>query len=483
MNELKNKVFMKQNLHVVTIVAIFAGMALMTACGQSDQAKQEVAHQQMPSVVVDVQKVALGVIPVNKTFSGRVTAVETSEVRPQVTGIIDEVLFHEGSFVRAGQPLYRINTDSYVSAIESGRASVASAQAAAQNARAVYSQAQATLMAQQAVLAQAKADLARLQGLVEVNAISQQSYDQAITSLRTAEANVEAAKATVAQANASINSADAAINSARASLGASELDYSRTIVKAPISGRIGISAVTGGALVSANQSNALATISRTDYVYVDISQSSSELLRLRQQITEGRAVEGGPEVQIILEDGQAYPIIGHLILSDVSIDEATGTVKIRAVFPNPDGVLIPGMYVNANLAQSAVSNAALLPQSAIIRTPKGEMQAYVVNAQKKIEVRAITTAGTFNGQWVVTDGLQDGDTVVIVGGAKVRPDQVVETRPYLPSGQNANTPTALQSTMMQANPQGQNSVMAPTLDQKRQTDESMKDAVDAPKKK
>ncbi|MDO4440662.1 MAG: efflux RND transporter periplasmic adaptor subunit [Moraxella sp.] len=444
---------MKLSVRAAMIAAVFSSMALMAACNKSDQAEQAAAQQQMPPVVVDVQPVSLTAIPVTKTFSGRVAAVETSEVRPQVTGIIDEVLFREGSFVRAGQPLYRINTDNYASAINSGKASIANAEASAQNARAAHAQAQANLAAQQAILAQARADLARLKGLVEADAVSKQVYDQAVTAVRTAEANVEAARATVAQAKASIGSADAAINSAKASLSASELDYSRTIVKAPISGKIGISAVTNGALVAANQANALATITRTDYVYVDISQSSSEMLRLRQQISEGKASHGSPEVQIVLEDGETYPLTGQLALADASVDEATGSVTVRAVFANPDGVLIPGMYVNANLTQSVINNAVALPQSAVTRTPKGETQVYVVNKDKKIEARIVKTAGTFQGKWVITEGLANGDEVVMVGASKVKPDQVVETRPY--------TPTTPSQAAAPAGVAGQNTVMAP----------------------
>lgn len=480
---------MKLNLRAMMIATVFASTAVLTAC-KKDDAQQAAAQQQMPPTVVDVQTVALGSVPVVKTFSGRVVAVETSEVRPQVTGIVNEVLFREGSFVRAGQPLYRINTDNYASAINAGKAAIANAQAAAQNSRASYAQAQANLTAQQAVLAQARADLARLKGLVEVDAVSKQVHDQAVTAVRTAEANVEAARATVAQAKASIGSADAAINSAKASLSASELDYSRTIVRAPISGKIGISAVTSGALVSANQGNALATISRTDYVYVDISQSSSELLRLRQQIGEGKAAQGSPEVQIVLEDGGVYPIVGKLALSDASVDEATGSVKIRAVFPNPDGVLIPGMYVNANLAQAIVNNAVLLPQSAIVRTPKGETQVYVVNKDKKIETRMVKTSGTFQGQWVVTDGLVNGDSVVVVGGAKVKPEQAVETRPYAPNAQAKQANPSAQAAPPAGNAPkpteqaGQNSVMAPQAAQapaNAQSSSADKDAQAAPK--
>lgn len=453
---------MKINLRVASTVAVFAGMALLAACDKSTQDEQMIitSQQNMSPTVVDVQVVTLGDIPVMNHFSGRVAAVETSEVRPQVTGIIDEVLFREGGFVRAGQPLYRISADNYISAINADRAAIAHAEASAQNARAVYTQAQANLTAQQAMLAQAHADLARLQGLVEVDAVSRQVYDQAVTTVRTAEANVEAAQATVAQAKASINSADSTIHSAKASLGAGELDLSRTVVRAPISGKIGISAVTNGALVSANQPNALVTIKRTDYVYVDISQSSAQLLRLRQQIAEGKASQSDPKVQIVLEDGTIYPIIGRLALSDASVDEATGSVRLRALFPNPDGVLIPGMYVKANLVQSMMHDAVLLPQTAIKRTPKGEIQVYVVNQDKKIEVRQVETAGTLNGQWVINGGLKNGDQVVVLG-AKVKLDQVVEIRTLPPTGVIANQVVQGTQTSKQV---GRNSVVAPKDD-------------------
>ncbi|STZ63761.1 Multidrug resistance protein mexA precursor [Moraxella lacunata] len=417
---------MKFNLKVLTFSVLVATIALV-GCGKNDQGAGGAgagagAAQQMPPATVEVQTVSLRSIPVVKSFSGRVTAVETSEVRPQVTGIIESVAFQEGSYVKAGQELYRLNRDNYISAANSSIAAIQTAEASLISAR-------ASLAAQEATLAQARADLARVESLVGIDAVSKQLYDQHKTAVRTAQANVEAAKATVNQANASINSA-------KANRDASQLDMSRTIIRAPISGKIGISAVTAGALVSASQATPLATISRTDMVYVDISQSSSELLRLRQQMASGQASEGSTEVQIVLEDGETYPLIGRLALSDASVDEATGAVKLRAVFPNPDGLLIPGMYVNANLAQSVVHNAMLLPQTAIIRTPKGETQVYVVNQNKQIEVRNVKTAGTFQGQWVVTDGLTNGDNVVVVGGAKVKPEQAVETRPYSPNGQN-----------------------------------------------
>lgn len=432
---------MKLKLKAVMMASVMAGMvAGLSACGKDEQAAKAAAaaQQQMPKAVVNVQTINLQPVPVIQTFSGRVAAIESSDVRPQVTGIIDEVLFREGSYVQAGQPLYRINVDSYTSQIRAGEAAIQNAQSAVQNAQAAKASSQANLLAQEAQLKQAKADLARLDGLLEVEAISRQQYDQAVTAVRTAEAGVEAARAAVAQADSSIQGAMSSVDSAKANLDASTLDLNRTIVKAPISGYAGISAVTAGALVAANQATPLVTITRTNQVFVDISQSSTEMLRLREQIESGKAGRGSAEVQLVLEDGQTYPMIGRLTLADAKVDKATGAMTLRAVFANPNEVLVPGMYVNARLIQSVVHSAALLPQTAIMRTPKGETQLYVVNAQNKIEVRNVQTAGTYNGNWIVTSGIANGDRVVVIGGAKVKPDQEVDVKELPPASLEAN---------------------------------------------
>lgn len=442
---------MKTYIKTVSIAMVLATTSVLGACNkQTKESESAKAEQKMPPMTVDVQIVQLQPIPVLQTLSGRVSAIEVSEVRPQASGIIDAVLFKEGSYVKKGQELYRLNKDNYVSAANTSLAAIQTAEASLVSAK-------SSLVAQEAVLAQARADLARAEGLIKIDAISKQLYDQYQTAVRTAQANVESAKATVHQAQASINSA-------KASHDASLLEMSRTVVRAPISGKIGISSVTTGALVSASQATPLATISRTDMVYVDISQSSSEILRLRQQLASGKASQGTAQVQIILEDGEPYPLIGQLALADAKVDKATGSVIVRAVFPNPDGVLIPGMYVNANLAQVAVNNAVLLPQSAIMRTPKGEAQVYVVNQDKKIEVRTVKTAGTFQGQWVVNEGLVDGDAVVVMGGAKVKPEQVVMPNVLQPADAQTQEPeeqSQPQPPQPQQEPVGQHSVMAP----------------------
>ena len=455
---------MKLNLTAVLVIGLMTSMGVLTACSQQDDTS---VQQQMPNPTVDVQTIMLETVPVIQSFAGRVAAIETSEVRPQVTGIIDEVLFYEGSMVQAGQPLYRINVDSYTSQVQAGEAAVQNAEAAVGNAEATRASAQANLAAQEANLAQARADVMRLEGLLEVEAISRQAFDQAVTAMRTAEANVLAARAAVAQADANIHSATASVQSARANLNASQLDAGRTIVKAPISGVTSISAVTAGALVSANQPTPLVTINRLDEVYVDISQSATQMLRLREQIESGQVGQGGAEVQLVLEDGQTYPTLGQLLLANAQVDTATGNMTLRAVFPNPEGKLIPGMFVNARLIQSVVHEAALLPQSAIMRTPKGETQVYIVNADNKIEIRTVTTAGTYHGNWIVTGGINSGDRVVIIGGSKVKPDQEVNVRELPAASSEANAdistpppskPSAVNSNIPMARPQSDTTV-------------------------
>ncbi|MGM8939165.1 efflux RND transporter periplasmic adaptor subunit [Psychrobacter glaciei] len=438
---------MKHSTLALVIASVLSGAVLIGCDKNEDAAGADAAQQQMPPAVVNVQTVTLDTVPQVQTFSGRTAAYQTADVRPQVNGVIDEVLFREGGNVKKDQPLYRINTDNYATSITSGEAAVAQSQANYQTALANNANAKAELGSRQASLAQAVNDFQRLQGLVEIDAISKQQYDQAQTEVRTAQAAVESARAAVGQTQAGIESAKAGIQTAQAGLESSTLDLNRTIVRAPISGRTERSNVTAGTLVSASQANPLVTISRLDPIYVDISQSSSELLKLRQQISEGKAQPGMNSVELVLEDGSVYPVRGKLALSEAKVDASTGAVTLRAIFPNSNNILLPGMYVTARLTQSVITNAALVPQSAVSRTPKSETQVYIVDENNKIQVRPVTINGTYNGQWVVTDGLKAGDKVVIIGGSKVKPDQEVVAKPLesanpAPSAKGQGTPNA-----------------------------------------
>lgn len=433
---------MKHSYLALVIASVLSATVLVGCDNKEDAAAGENAQQQMPPAVVNVQTVSFDTVPQVQTFSGRTAAYQTADVRPQVSGVIDEVLFREGSNVKKGQPLYRINTDNYTTSVASGQAAVAQAQANRQTAIANNANAKAELASRQASLAQAINDFQRLKGLVEIDAISKQQYDQAQTAVRTAQAALESARAAVGQTEASIRSAEAGIKTAQSNLDASALDLNRTIVRAPLTGRSDRSSVTAGTLVNASQSEPLVTISRLDPIYVDISQSSSELLQLRQQIAEGKAQAGMNSVELVLEDGSVYPVRGKLALSEAKVDQSTGAVTLRAIFSNPNNVLLPGMYVSARLTQSVIPNAALVPQSAVMRTPKGDSQVYIVDENNQIQVRPVTINGTYDGQWVVTDGLSSGDKLVVIGGSKVKPEQEVVVKPL----ENANgapaTPTA-----------------------------------------
>lgn len=332
---------------------------------------------------------------------GRITAFETSEVRPQVNGIIEARLFTEGDMVRKGQPLYRIDAAPY-------RAQVASAHAALVRARAAIASNEA---------------LARRYGeLVRINAISKQDYENALT--------------TAAQARADVESQQAAVRTA-------EIDLARTTIRAPISGRIGRSVSTVGALVSASQADALTTIQRLDSVYVDIPQSSADLLKLRQQIMAGEvARDRNAKVRLILEDGSTYGSQGELRFADVTVDQATGSQVIRALFPNPDGLLLPGMYARARLVEGTRQSAMLVPQRAVSRDERGNPIVMVVGAQNKIEPRPLQNGRTSGENWIVTGGLRPGDKVIVEGAMMLRPGMPVTPLPWTPDSGPARQPGA-----------------------------------------
>jgi membrane fusion protein (multidrug efflux system) len=319
---------------------------------------------------------------------GRTSPYLVSEVRPQVGGVIKARLFQEGSNVRAGQPLYQIDPAPY---------------------KAVYDTQAAALAKAQANLITVRLKAARYADLAKINAVSKQDYDDAVAAARQAEADVEGAKA--------------ALETARINLG-----YTRVV--SPIAGRVGPSVVTPGALVTANQTNALATVQTLDPIYVDVTQSSAELLRLKQQIAGGALNGAGPDrakVKLILEDGAPYPWEGELKFSDVTVDPTTGAVTLRAVFPNPKAVLLPGMFVRAVVNEAAARAAILAPQRSISRDPQGRATAFVVDAAGKVEPRILQAPRTVGDSWLVTAGLRAGDRLIVEGMQKVKPGMAVRT--------------------------------------------------------
>lgn len=365
----------------------------LTACGGKGQQQQQ-APQGPPTVgyvVVREQPVTL-----TSELPGRTTAYETSQVRPQVNGLILQRLFVEGDMVRKGQPLYRVDPAPYEAQVASARAALARARAA---------------IASSAALAR------RYNELVKINAIARQDLENAQTAAQQARADVAAQQAALRTA---------------------QIDLARTVIRAPITGRIGRSVYTTGALVSAAQTDALATIQRLDPIYVDIQQSSADLLKLRQQIMTGQLLrDGNARVSLKLEDGSAYGPQGTLRFADVTVDPTTGSQVIRALFPNPDGLLLPGMFVRASLAEGTKQNAMLVPQRAVSRDEKGQATTMVVGADGKVQARMLQTNRTIGDNWLVTGGIKPGDKVIVEGGMMLRPGMPVQGHPWDPNAKPA----------------------------------------------
>jgi membrane fusion protein (multidrug efflux system) len=323
---------------------------------------------------------------------GRTAAYLIAEVRPQVNGIILKRLFEEGKDVKEGGLLYQIDPAPY---------------------QAAFDQAKAALAVAEANLPATRARAERLSGLVEIHAVGQQDYDDASAALLRAEASVASARA--------------AVESAR-------INLAYTPLKAPISGRIGRSAVTVGAMVTAYQPAALAVIQQLDPIYVDVTQASADLLRLRRGLASGQLKTTGSvrKVKLLLEDGTPYPHEGTLQFRDVTVESTTGSVILRMVFPNPDYMLLPGMFVRAIVEEGVNEKAVLAPQQGVTRDAKGNATALVVGADSKVEERPLTLDRALGDRWLVTAGLQDGDQVIVEGLQKIRPGVPVKAVPFAP---------------------------------------------------
>jgi membrane fusion protein (multidrug efflux system) len=346
------------------------GFALLAGCDQ-----QAGPPPQMPPASVGVITIAEQPVPLAAELPGRTSPFAVSEVRPQVSGIVKERLFVEGSNVRAGQALYQIDPAPY----------------------------QAVLASAEATLGGARAKAERYAALLKQNAISAQDNDDAQAAYKLAQANVQ---------------------SARINLG-----YTR--ITAPISGRIGASAVTPGALVTAQQATALATISTLNPIYVDIDQSSNELIALKRMVQQGSVDPKAPVAAVTLkfDDGTTYAHQGKLQFTDVTVDPATGAVRLRALFPNPDGLLLPGLYVRAVVTQGIDIHGILVPLGAVGHDPKGEPTVLVVDAKNIARLRPIKTGRTIGNSWQVLEGLKAGEKVIVEGLAKAMPDMPVAPGP------------------------------------------------------
>jgi len=327
-------------------------------------------------------------VALSTELPGRTSPYETSDVRPQVDGIIRARLFTEGDFVREGQPLYRIDPVSY--------------QARVANARAALAKARASTIA-------ADGQVKRYAELVKRDFVSKQLYDNALSAAGAARADVEAQAAALRSA---------------------QIDLDRTTIRAPISGRTGRSVYTTGALVQAGQDNPLTTIQRLDPIYVDIQQSSADLLRLREQLLSGQVTSDKAPVRLQLDSGSTYPMTGTLSFADVTVDPATGSQTIRAVFPNPQHILLPGMFVRGQLSQGVQTRGILVPQRAVSRDERGRPTVLVVGAKNMSELRVIVADRSVGDDWLVTGGLKPGDKVIVEGGPLMRPGMPVKPQSW-----------------------------------------------------
>jgi len=338
-------------------------------------------------------------VSLTKELPGRTSAFLIAEVRPQVNGIVKHRLFTEGAYVKAGQPLYEIDDALY---------------------QAQYQSAQAALQKAQATLNVAQLAANRSNEILKIGAISKQENDNALAALGQAKADVAAAEAAVAS---------------------SKVNLTYAHITSPISGRIGGSSVTSGALVTANQASALATVTQLDPIYVDVNQSSGEWLELKHEIESGRveAKGSGTPSKIILQDGSAYSREGKLQFADVTVDPTNGNLVLRVIVPNPDGLLMPGMYVRAALNEGVLGKGVLAPQQGITRDPKGGAIALVIGKDNKVEPRVVKVSRTVGDQWLIEDGLVAGDRVIVEGVQKVQPGMAVTPVEAGTQPQPANT--------------------------------------------
>lgn len=370
---------------LITCVGMLIACLLMAGCGKAKSAAPPPSGPpEVGIMVVKPEKVAL-----STELSGRTAPHLIAEVRPQVSGIIKKRLFTEGSDVKAGQVLYQIDPASF---------------------EAAYASAKAAQARVEATLVSVRLTEGRYRDLVKIKAVSQQDYDNAFAALKQAEADLAFAKA--------------AVETAR-------INLAYTKVTAPISGRIGRSTVTDGALVTANQPAALATVQQLDSMYVDVTQSTADLLKLKQNLANGiMKKSASAQVKLLLEDGSKYPLTGTLKFSEVTVDQSTGSVTLRAVFPNPKQTLLPGMFVRAILEEGENDHAILVPQRGISRNPKGEAVAMTIGAGDKVEPRTVKVVRTVGESWLVSEGLQAGDRVILEGLQKARPGTQVKAVPF-----------------------------------------------------
>ncbi|MFA7235278.1 MAG: efflux RND transporter periplasmic adaptor subunit [Phycisphaeraceae bacterium] len=424
-----------QTMRVCVVAAMLS--VFLAGCEQKKVAPPPVPE--VSTITVQSSRIVL-----TTELPGRTSGYLVAEIRPQVSGLIQKRLFTEGSDVKAGQLLYQIDPAQYQAALDSATANLAASEKAAGQAKAAVEASIAGVAQQQATLALAKLNKQRYEDLLKDKAVSTIERDQAATNFDVAEASLKAAEAQVESFRQAQAAAEAAIQQAQAAVETARINLAYTKITAPISGRIGMSAVTDGAIVTAYQPMALATIQTLDPIYVDVPQSTGELLQLKRRLEDGRLNHDGAgqnQVELIMEDGSKYPTKGTLQFRDISVDPSTGSVILRMVFPNPDAVLLPGMFVRTIVREGVKEQAILAPQQAVSRNTKGEPLVLVVDGAGKVVQRKIEIDRAIGNQWLVSSGLAAGDRVIIEGLQKVRPGATVK-EVSLDADSKASAPTA-----------------------------------------
>lgn len=423
------------------IVAAMAASPCLAGCGRP-QAAPTPAAPEVAVVTIQPQKLLL-----TTKLPGRTSACRTAEIRPQVNGLLQKRSFTEGAYVKADDLLYKIDPAPYQAALDNANASLLAARKSADRAKAAMEASIANVKRYEATLSLNQLNLKRYETLLKTKAASVMERDQyktdvdvAVATLRNAEAQVESDRQSLASAQASIAQAEAAVKTNQINL-----DYCKIV--APISGRVGRSAVTEGAIVTAYQATALATIQQLDPIYVDVNQSTVEGHRLKRNLATGSLKDSGTkEVTILLEDGTEYPKKGSLQFRDVTVDQTTGSVILRIVVPNSDGTLLPNMFVQAIIQEGIREQAILVPQQGVTRDPKGNPLAMIVDSEGKIQMRGLETDRAIGDQWLISSGLAAGDRVIVEGTQRVRPGMSPNVIPFEAAKTAAKPEGAAQKT-------------------------------------
>jgi len=417
-----------QPLRCTLVFAALLGGLFFAGCDRSTQSQGPPPVPEVATVTVQPQKVVL-----TTELPGRTSPFRIAEIRPQVSGLILKRFFKEGSDVKADELLYQIDPAPFQAALKQAEAALAVAKRNADRARAALAASIANVTRQKATLDLARQNRKRFEDAYKDRAVSATQRDQAVTEAQVAEATLRAYKAQVKSDRKAIAAAKASIQQAKAALKGVRINLGYTKITAPISGRIGRSRVTEGAIVTAYQPTPLATIQQLDPIYVDVAQSTTELLRLKRRLEQGHLNHEGTnhgKVKLLMEDGTVYPHEGALQFRDVTVDPTTGSVILRVVFPNPEGILLPNMFVRAVIKEGVKEQAILVPQQAVARTLKGEPYALVVVSGERVEMRMLQLDRAIGDKWLVSTGLSIGNRVIVEGLQFVRPGMPVKATPF-----------------------------------------------------